>query len=147
MDNEARLEKPYMLREFKADDLFLMASIINQIGWKEFKTVLKDEEIREKIANARKKKAEAKETESDDKQMDSVLADVGLPIFIDIAGIILANMEKCKDSLYQLLSNLSGMSRKEIADMKMSVFMDMIVDVIKKDDFNDFFKAASRLFD
>ena len=38
------------------------------------------------------------------------------------------------------------MSTKEIAALPMDVFMDMVVDTIKKEEFKNFFGAAARLF-
>lgn len=65
---------------------------------------------------------------------------------IDMAGIVLENIPKCKTEIYVFLSGLSGMTKEEIADLDMVVFAEMIVDVFKKDQFKDFFKVVSKLF-
>lgn len=48
--------------------------------------------------------------------------------------------------IYQLLSGLSGMNKKEIAALPMNVFLSMIIDVIKKEEFKDFFQDVVGLF-
>lgn len=121
--------KPYTLRKLCADDIFPFCSIINQIGFKEIKGCFEKPEIKEMLLG---ENADA--------------SAVGLPIAMDIVGIIFANMEKCKGSLYQLLSQLSGLTKEEIAALDIDVFAEMIIDVVKKEEFKSFFKVASKLF-
>ena len=67
-------------------------------------------------------------------------------VAVDVASVILANIPKCREDIYQLLAGLSGMSRQEIAALPMNVFLSMIVDVIRKEEFKDFFRDAAGLF-
>ena len=67
-------------------------------------------------------------------------------VAVDVASVIIANVPKCKDDIYTLLSGLSGMSKKEIAALPMNVFLSMIVDVVKKEEFKDFFGDVAGLF-
>lgn len=121
--------KPYTLRKLCADDIFPFCSIINQIGFKEFQACFEKPEIKEIV-----------------KGENADVSSVGFMIAMDVAGIIFANIEKCKGSLYQLLSQLSGLTKDEISTMDLDVFMEMIIDVVKKEEFKSFFKAASKLF-
>ena len=60
---------------------------------------------------------------------------------------LLVSKKTCpEESIYQLLSNLSGKTKTEIANLDAEVFMAMIVDVFKQDGFRNFFKVVSKLF-
>lgn len=125
--------KPYELRDLKADDMFPMFNIISKIGIKEFKACFQSEDVTRMIAAAGE---EGKEVD---------VASVGMIAVFDIAGILMKNIPSCKDDIYLFLSQLSGLSKKEIADLPMITFTNMIVDVIKKEEFKDFFQGVSKL--
>ena len=77
---------------------------------------------------------------------DELKATVGVTVAIDLASVILSNLAKCKEDIYQLLSQLSGKSVKEIGKLPMMTFMGMVIDVIKKREFADFFQEVVKLF-
>lgn len=129
-------EKAYTLREMTADDIFPMCRIISGIGMKEFKAAFETDDVKAAIASMTDGKTEGKEP-------DAVA--VGITVAVSLADVLFSNLPKCKDSIYQLLSGLSGMSKKEVAAMPMADFMNMVVDVLKQEEFRDFFKAAARL--
>ena len=131
---ETTKAKAFELRELTADDMFPMFQIISKIGIKEFKSCFESDAIKGAIA---------KVSEGDDK---SDLAAVGMMVGLDIAGILMANIGKAKEDIYGLLSGLSGMSRNEIAKLPMAVFVEMIIAVVKKEEFKDFFQAVTKLF-
>lgn len=128
--------KAYELRGLTADDMFPMFQIISKIGVKEFKKCFESPEVMQIV----------KDAASSDKSKDDAIASVGLTVVLDIAGIVMSNLSNCKNDIYLLLSQLSGMDAKEIAKLPMSTFMEMVIDVIKKDEFKDFFQAVSKLF-
>ena len=128
--------KAYNLRDLTADDMFPMFQIISKIGIKEFKSCFESEHVKKLLA----------ELTSGKGSKDDLKARVGVTVAFDIASIVLSNMASCKDDIYQLLSQLSGMGTKEIAKLPMATFMEMVVDVIKKKEFADFFQAAVKLF-
>lgn len=130
-------EKTYTLRGLTAEDVFPMLKIISGIGLKEFKSCFESAELRDAIKNMSQGKEEGEAVDA---------TAVGLMVAADIASIIFANLPKCKDDIYQLLSGLSGMKKKEIAELPMNVFLAMIVDVIKKEEFKDFFQDVAGLF-
>ena len=129
--------KTYTLRGLTAEDVFPMLKIISGIGLKELKSCFDSAELRDAIKNMSQGKEEGETVDR---------TAVGLMIAADIASIIFANLPKCKDDIYQLLSGLSGMKKKEIAELPMNVFLAMIVDVIKKEEFKDFFQDVAGLF-
>lgn len=138
---EAVEEKPYVLRDLKSEDMFPMFRILSKIGFKEFKTCFDNDSIKALIADAKTEDPDAGRLKKDE-----LVASVGISVMIDIAGIVLENISKCKTEIYVFLSGLSGMTKEEIADLDMVVFAEMIIDVFKKDQFKDFFKVVSKLF-
>lgn len=130
-------EKTYTLRGLTAEDVFPMLKIISGIGLKEFKSCFDSAELRDAIKNMSQGKEEGEAVDT---------TAIGLMVAADVASIIFANLPKCKDDIYQLLSGLSGMKKKEIAELPMNVFLAMIVDVIKKEEFKDFFQDVAGLF-
>lgn len=128
--------KAYELRELTADDMFPMFNIISKIGIKEFKSCFESEQVKKLVA----------ETASGKQSKDDLKATVGVTVAFDIAGVILSNLPNCKDDIYLLLSQLSGMTTKDIAKLPMLTFMEMIADVVKKKEFTDFFQGVIKLF-
>ena len=63
-----------------------------------------------------------------------------------MAGIIFAHISDAEKEIYTFLAGLSGMKEKEIAELDMVVFAEMIIDVFKKEQFKDFIKVVSKLF-
>lgn len=124
----------YTLRNLTADDIFPMFNIISKIGIKEFKGCFEAPDVKDAVGKI------AAGGESSD------LNAVGLIVALDIAQILMTNLPKAKDDIYQLLAQVSGMNKKEIAALPMSVFMQMIIDLVRKEDFADFFQVVSKLF-
>ena len=126
--------KAYELRSLTADDIFPMFQIISKIGIKEFKSCFEAPDVKKAIGviNAG----------GDSKDLNAV----GLVVALDMATILVSNLPKAKDDIYQLLSQLSGMGKKDIASLPMATFTQMIIDVVRKEEFADFFQVVSTLF-
>ena len=133
MNFEAEKTKAYELRNLTADDIFPMFQIVSKIGIKEFKTCFDAPEIKEVIA---------KVTAGEEADLNTV----GMFVALDIAGIIIGNLPKCKDDIYLLLSQLSGKDKKEIAALPLATFLQMVTDVVRKEEFKDFFQVVAKLF-
>lgn len=123
--------KNYELRALCSKDVFPMSKIIGKIGVNEFKTCFESEAVKEAIANGGK---------------DIDMNAIGFTVFLDIANIIIMHLPSCEEDIYNLLSSLSGLSKQDIEELPIATFAEMIVDVIKKDEFKDFFKVALKLF-
>lgn len=136
---EAVAEKPYTFRLLGAPDIFLMSKIISKIGINEFKACFEADGIKNLIQNATtEKKAEGEETD---------IISVGAGVFLEIANVILGNLPKCEAEIYQMLSQTSNLTVKEItAPGNAAMFLEMVIDFIKKEEFRDFIKVVSRLF-
>ncbi len=129
--------KPYELRRLESSDVFSMFRIISKIGIKEFKACFEDERVGvviEKLFN---------KTEGESNGALYSVAGVVLAPAIDI---ILSNIPKAEEEIYSLLARLSGMKADKIKKLDAVVFVEMIVDVIQKPEFPDFFKVVSKLF-
>lgn len=116
------------LRPLKADDLFPMFNIISKIGLKEFKDCFSSDEVKAVMSKG------------------GDVTSVGVAVAFDVASIIFGNIGKCKEDIYQFLSGLSGLKPKEVAELPPDVFLKMIVDVVKKEEFSDFFQQVQKLF-
>ena len=136
-------EKPYKLRELCAEDVFPMLNILKKIGFKEFKECFNKESL-ESIVDMFMNGAKA-ENKNDNDTLVAVGISI-LPSVLDIADVLIGNLAKCENEFYKFLTNISNLSVDQIKKLKMAEFFEMIVDVLKKDDFKDFFKVVSRLF-
>lgn len=120
-------EKNYTLRSLKADDIFLAVKIINKIGFKELKGCFNSPEVRTAISGA----VSGKEAD---------LSAVGVTVMLEIAGLIMEHLPDCRNEIYALLAGLSGMKQEEIANLPSGTFTKMVMDVIRKEEFRDFFQ-------
>lgn len=134
MNENETVAKAYELRRLTADDVFPMFQIISKIGIKEFKKCFESPEVMQMIKDA---------ASGNDK--DEVRTSVGMAVAFDLAGIIVSNLASCKNDIYQFLAQLSGMTTKDVAGLPMMTFFEMIIDVIKKEEFKDFFQVVAKL--
>ena len=134
-------EKPYTFRLLGAPDIFLMAKIISQIGIKEFKACFESESIQNLIHDMMERGKEEGKTDN------SNIVSVGVGVAVEIAGVILGNLPKCENDIYQMLAQTSNLSVEEIkAPGNAAMFLEMVIDFIKKEEFRDFIKVVSKLF-
>lgn len=122
--------KAYTMRPLKGDDLFLVVRIINKIGFKEIKKCFASEDVKNAISNM------VKNGDADNADLSSV----GMSVVFELVSVIMEHLPDCKTDIYQLLETLSGMSAKEVAELPMLTFVDMVTDVIKAKEFTDFFQ-------
>lgn len=130
---DAIIENPYPLRKLSSKDVFIFSTILKQIGYAELKECFHSAEVKKLIAKMPGASAGA-------------IDEIGLSIMLDISTVVISNLASAEESIYQLLSNLSGKTKAEIANLDAEVFMAMIVDVFKQDGFRNFFKVVSKLF-
>ena len=121
----------YELRTLGAKDIFPLSKIISSIGLKEFRACFESDAIK----NAAKQHGENPDYTS-----------VGIGVFLDIASIILGNLPKCERDIFEFLASISNLSRKEIEEMDMGSFAQMVMDVIQKPEFRDFIQVVLKSF-
>ena len=129
----------FELRGLKSEDMFPMFGILSKIGFKELKNTMTPDRVAE-LTTAFKQNHDA---ESDTNAMSTYL---GFNIMVDAVEIIMKNLPSCKVEIFTLLSSLSGMTVKQIADLDMVTFTEMVIAVVQKEEFKDFFKVVAKLF-
>ena len=121
----------FELRTLKSDDLFPMFGILSKIGFKDLKEIITPDKISQK--------------DDEDENTDATTM-LGVSVVMEVVSIIMKNLPSCKNEIYTFLSGLSGMTVKEIGNLDMVTFTEMIVAVVQKQEFKDFFKVVSKLF-
>ena len=123
----------YNMRNLQATDIFSVVKILNGIGLKNIKESIDFEEINKIRKGMTEDKA------------DAVTSQVGVNVVMSIATVILENLPNVESDLYNFIGSVIDMKAKDVAKMDMGEFMDILVAIIQKEEFKDFFKRASKL--
>ena len=127
----------YNMRNLQATDIFSVVKILNGIGLNNVKEAINIEEINE----IRKTMTEDNSEDNSEK----VYSQVGVKVVMSVATVILENLPKVENDLYTFVGSVIGVKAKDVAKMDMGEFMDILVAIIQKEEFKDFFKRASKL--
>ena len=131
------LAKPYTFRKLNATDMFLMFKIISKIGINEFMTCFENQ-------NVMKVLGKLSVEEKSDKEGEMIAAGA---VVLEMVNIILGNVHKCENEIYSLLASVSDLTVEEItAEGNAVMFVEMVIDFLKKEEFPSFIKAVSKLF-
>lgn len=125
----------FELRPLKSVDIFPMFKILSKIGLKN---------IRDSFSPDRIKKITS--VVDSGENTEEIATMVGFSVIIDVIDIIMSNLPACQKEIFTFLSNISGMTVKEIENLDLGTFTELVIDVIQKEEFKDFFKAVSKLF-
>lgn len=117
----------YTVRNLCSKDIFPMSKVLSKIGITNIKTAFEGDEI--------KKLIKGKDVES-----------VGMAVTMNIAGMILENLPSCENELYKFLSDLTGTKIEELKEDSLADFAELIIAIVQKEEFKDFFKVVSKLF-
>jgi hypothetical protein len=129
------MEKVYTFRRLNSTDTFLMFKILGKIGINEFTDCFGRDNVKQMIASV---------TGGDSKESASTM--VGISVIFEMASVIITNLPKCEVEIYQMLSQTSNLSVKQVKELDFAIFTEMVIDFIKKEEFKDFIKVVSRLF-
>jgi hypothetical protein len=121
-EQEEIMERPYTLRRLVDRDLFPILSIIGEVFPDDLAKVFVQLSTKEKTVQ-----------------------EVGATAVLKIVLAVLKNMDKVKDEVYALLSDVSGIPAAEIAEMEFGTTTNMIWDIINNEKNNGFFKVLSKL--
>ena len=121
------------LTKLQSSDLFRMVRIINGIGFKTIKDSINVDEI-----NKLRKGMTEENT-------DEVTSQVGVSVVMSILGVVIENLPKVENDVYEFCGSVAGIKPKDVAKMEMGEFMDLLVAIFKMDGFKDFFSRASKL--
>ena len=125
----------YTLRKPKATDLFVVSKIIKGIGLKNIADCFNSDEINLIMKSV-----------SGDKVTDDVLYKIGANIMLSIGELILDRLDDVKDDVIKFMSCLSGLKIKEVEDLPITEFAEMLMAIIKEPDFVDFIKVVLKSF-
>ncbi len=117
--------KTYDLRPLVASDMGMICKIITTIGVRQFKECFNIEQTEDAKEDIKK---------------------VGFSVMLDIAGIIISNIPKAEEEIQVFLASLSGMKLAEIKNMPFADYGELIIEVVTKKEFQDFFKRVMKLF-
>ena len=123
----------YEMRNLQATDIFSIVKILNGIGLKNIKEAINIEEINKIRQGMTEDNASA------------ITSQVGVNVVMSIATVILENLPKLENDLYNFIGSVIDMKAKDVAKMDMGDFMDVLIAIIQKEEFKDFFKRASKL--
>lgn len=107
-------------RKLKSTDVGMICKIISGIGIKEFKNVFDG-------------------VETGDKQA------LGAAALFGIGGVVIENLPKVQKDLNVFLASVADINVKELDDMDLVPYTQMIYEVITKEEFKDFFSLAMKL--
>ena len=126
------------LRGLVAEDIFLMVEILNDIGAAEIRELITPDKLKSmlKLVN------NEDEADKDDLDMTTVL---GFNVVMEVFTLIMKNLNRCKKNLYLFIGGVANMKPEEVAQLPMKDFASVLVRIVKKDEFADFFKAVSEL--
>ena len=117
------MDNKYELRPLVASDMGAICKIIAAIGVRQFKECFKLEDL--KGGNAEQ---------------------IGFGVFLDIAGIIVANIPKAEEEIQAFLASVTGMKVADVKKMPFADYGELVAEVVMKEDFKDFFKRVMKLF-
>lgn len=126
--------KPYTFRKLTGKDIFPMCKIISKIGLDELTQVFEGDILNSIVSRV--------ENEHSDQSQIEFLA--GMNVIAKIANKIFAHLPDCENEIISLLANVAGMTEKDVRMLDLDVFFEMIMDFLKKEEFKNFFKVASK---
>ena len=141
---EEVVEKQYTFRRFSSTDMFPMFRIIGKIGLKEFTAAIDKDALNELVSKFMEGNKEEKEEGEEFSFGDFAVG--GTSVILGIADVIFSKLPHCENDIYQILSQTSNLSFDDVKKLDGAVFLEMVIDFIKKDDFKDFIKVVSKLF-
>ena len=125
------------LRKPKATDLFVASKIIKGIGIKNIVACFKSEEVKEYVKSLRSNDVEFTEEQTQK---------VGVLVSTNIAELIFEKIDVVQDDLIKFISNLTGFPIKDVEDLPIADFAEVVTLIIKEPDFVDFIKVVLKSF-
>lgn len=122
----SEVENKRVPRPLKSTDIFLLVSIISKIGTRNLMRCFNVEEGMEIIESCTEKNAEK----------------LGQLVFFGVLDVVMERLEYCENGICKLLASLYEMPEKEIKDLGATEYLNMLIDVVKDENFVDFFSQA-----
>ena len=134
--DDATTEPRFVLRRLQATDVRTLSTIISKIGIKEFAPALTSDEVMGTF------RAIAEKEDAD--QNDMTFA--GITASLEVVSIILANYGKCEQDLFAFMGSVAGLKTEEVGELPLDEFAELLISIVKRQDFKSFFSVARRLF-
>lgn len=125
-------EETIEIRPLSAKDIFPMVKIIRKIGLNDFGKCFEPEEINAITATF-------------SGGTEELTRMVGMNVVLKIVDVILENLPAVGEEVFMFLASLTGKTKTEVEDLPMDVFFNLVVDVLKREEFVGFMKAVSKL--
>ena len=116
-------ENGYEIRPLVATDMGAICKIITAIGIRQFKECFKVEDFK-----------------------GGNVEEIGFGVVFDIAGIIIANIPKAEEDIQTFVASVTGLSLTEVKGLPFADYGELIVKIVAKEDFRDFFSRVMKLF-
>lgn len=117
-------------RDLKGKDIYLMTSLISKIGVRNVAKCMNVLEVQEALRDG------------EDEPGEDVKAKIGTMVFVGFIDLLMEKMEDCEGAIRKLLSRLYDMPEAEVDELDANDYLDMIIDIVKGENFADFFKRA-----
>lgn len=127
--NETVEQKPYELKELQAQHLFLLTRVIGKLDLKAIASVFASKVDVAKVG---------------DGQDEEAVRAVGYDTVIEIVGMVIEHLPNCQDELFRFLAAVSNLNEKQVAALPLNHFVNMVSDVVRKEEFADFFTACAK---
>lgn len=115
-------ENKYELRALTATDMGVICKIITAIGARQFKDCFKNAQGEADIETA------------------------GFNVVFDIATIVIANIPKAEEEIINFVASVTGLKVSQVKKMPFADYGELIMQIVMKDDFKDFFERVMKLF-
>ena len=126
---ETVVERPYTLRRLKDSDLYQFLQILRKIGIKDM--------AKEAFADV--------DTSGDAKSLKDRVEEIGASVVFNMADLLIENISKVNEELYELWSDISGIPADEIKEMEFGTLPLMIWDSFSEVKNTSFFKVFFKL--
>lgn len=116
-------EKKYNLRPLVATDMGQICKIITSVGVRQFKEAFNQDDIKGKSVEA-----------------------AGIDVLLGIAGIAFSNIPKAEEEIQTFVASVTGMSLDQVRHLPFADYGEIILDIVTKQEFQDFFGRVMKLF-
>lgn len=127
-------EKQYEFRRLDAGDVAPMCKVIRKFGINEFTNCFQSEGVQDLVRKMKNKGS---------KNIEDI---AGVQVIIEMANVIISHIPDCEKEIFEFLANVTDLEVHTIKKFELSVFAEMIIDFLKKEELADFFKVVSKLF-
>jgi hypothetical protein len=128
----------YEMRDICAKDIFPFVSIIRKIGLDEIAECFGRDRLTKLVENVQHKNDEDSENTTD------IAREIGIDVIMKITSIIINNMSKIEDDIFNWFSSFTGQKRETIENMPIDDFVEQIKTFLKKPELESFISAASK---